>query len=97
MLVNVSLCLQAPARRKLWWSWTESKAQADKQANRTHLLFAVASAMLGYFIIAVGGADIMQLQLETLDTVPFNRLIIDMWLFWECYFAGRLVLWLLLK
>jgi hypothetical protein len=61
---------------------------AEKRTRRTYTQFTVACLLLGLLLLHLGGPDDVQLQLETLDQDLYSRLIFQMWLFWESYFAG---------
>ena len=80
--------LQNPAARRAWWSWLERIYQSEKRTKRTYTQFTVACLLLGLLLLHMGGPDDVQLQLETLDQDLYSRLIFQMWLFWESYFAG---------
>ncbi|KIZ03866.1 hypothetical protein MNEG_4094 [Monoraphidium neglectum] len=71
-----------------WWRWQEARWRRESAVTRAAIEFVVASTMLAALVISGGGADQLQLQIETLDERALCRLTVAMWLFWESYLAG---------
>lgn len=71
-----------------WWRWQECSWRRERAAAGAFVEFAVSFTVLGALVVAAGGADDVQLRIDTLDQGALCRLTVALWLFWECYLSG---------
>jgi hypothetical protein len=88
VLVHSLFPLQTQYQRRAYWQLQEKLIRYDNRANRCYCEFALASMLLGLLLLTKGGADDLQLQLETVDQAALSGLVLMMWVFWECYFSS---------
>jgi hypothetical protein len=67
---------QDPAARLAWWSLQQRLHRADKAAQRAYAEAALACALLGLQLMALGGPDVVQLRLEVLDQDAYCRWVV---------------------